>query len=298
MGVVYLLLYVAAALWVTLGSWHWLGDLATGETWQLPWLGLAVAGVLVSGAAVLHALALRRRGQGGVLQGAATGLGASLWTGLLMLIVPPLAAWLQFEWFLEPVHMLPLWTVAGGMLVAYGLASHLLRNRLLAQPLSMVAVALVGCPLGLLAVALPAAHFQHHLSPVVFHVLLPGIEPASRQVLMSPSEPFREAGLSMALGEQTQALLQALGEVETVDVLAEQAAGRLRREPDGSWVGLAPDGTAVAVGTAADLAQAMSEAQAADARAAELAGAEAEAGWQQALRARRDGGRLLGLQRP
>ncbi len=298
MGVICLLGYIAGALVVVLGSSHLMMDLSAGDDLRSS-AGLVGGGVvLVVVSAVLHALVVRRRGHGGVLDDSGAWLSSGAWTGLALWAVPTLWAWLQFEWFMEPVQMYPLPTVAGGVLLAYAVGWRLAHRSPAAQPLAMVGVALVGLPMGLLAVALPAGHFRHHLTEVSLNVMMPGS--AQRQQYALPAEdPLHVAPLP-GLGAGTLAYLEALASAQAVDVDAEVAAGRMRQRPDGTWVAIDADGAEQPLGTAADLAALGQAAERADAQAAALAHAAAEQARQArqarqaGLRERRLGGRLWG----
>lgn len=270
MGVICLLGYIAGALVVVLGSSHLMMDLSAGDGLRAS-AGLVGGGVLlVVASAVLHALVVRRRGHGGVLDGSGAWLSAGAWTGLALWAVPTLWAWLQFEWFMEPVQMYPLPTVVGGVLLAYAVGWRLARRSPAAQPLAMVGVALVGLPMGLLAVALPAGHFRHHLTEVSLNVMVPGSAQGQRYALPA-EDPLHVAPLP-GLGAGTLAYLEALASAQAIDV----------------------DAAEQPLGTAADLDALRQAAERADAQDAVRAHAAAEQARQAGLRERRLGGRLWG----
>jgi len=294
MGVMALLAYLAGAGVLTLGARHVLLDLLSGEAWDSSLQVLLVGTLLVAAAAVLHALVIRRRGHGGLLSSEAHWLQASAGIGGLLWLLPLLAAWLQFEFFVEPVRLFPLPAVLGAMLMVYAIGARLMRQWTWVQPLSMVGVALLGMPLGLLSVALPAAHFQHHLSSVSMQMALPGVGQA--QTYAPPASDLSPAPSLRGTGPGTLEFLEALAQARPIDVQAELAAGRLRRLPDGSLVVVADDGSESPVGTGQDLEMALDAAVRADGEAADKAALAEEAAWQAALRERREGGRWLGRQ--
>ncbi|MCA9711971.1 MAG: hypothetical protein KDK70_39410, partial [Myxococcales bacterium] len=77
-----------------------------------------------------------------------------------LLLLPILVAWVQFECHVEQVWMFPLLTVLGGLAVGAMLGK---RVRWMGSKLGAL---LLGLPLGIAGVWVPAKHFHAHLSSV------------------------------------------------------------------------------------------------------------------------------------
>lgn len=235
----------------------------------------------------------RRRGEGGFLQNL-PGFSRKFWAAAIgAWLGPVVLAWIQFELHWEPVWMFPIITVGGALATSYAVFSHATRSRMLRWPATTVGMAVFGLPLGLLAVALPLAHFNYHLTTVKSQSTNWNTG-KTRTYEWAPSEPTMPETPS-PLGDEVSALLRAFAEAEVVDIQDEIAAGKMRRHDDGSLVRVHPNGTETPIeqGAPGELPEAVDAAFSADARADAQRLAAERAEWNRQMDLRRKGGRLF-----
>jgi hypothetical protein len=291
MGVVYLLGYIFGGAAVTLGLYRLLRDLLDGSPPGDTLLIIAFGAGLISLGGLLHALVERHRSQGGAppeLPGMGhrrLALAGAMWA------LPIVAAWIQFELFIEPIWMSPEVTVLGGLGLTYGVCSRVMAKWPLRRVTATMAVAFLGLPLGLLGVALPIRHFTYHLTEVAVPLQDP-VTRETRTVTFDRDDPPAPAA-PVRVGDETMELVTALGNARRVDVSAELAAGRMRQLEDGRYVVVNPDGTEAPMGTAAQLQQAFDDAIATDGQRAAEEQAARKAAWEQERQRRKRGGRLF-----
>ncbi|QAT88080.1 hypothetical protein EJ065_6552 [Corallococcus coralloides] len=291
MGVVYLLSYIFGGVAVTLGLYRLLGDLRDGSPLGGTLLIVAFGAGLVSLGGLLHVLVERRRNPGGAPRELPR-MGRRMFALVgAMWALPIVAAWIQFELFIEPTYMAPDVTVLGGIGLTFGVCSRVMAKWPMRWATATMAVALIGLPLGLLGVALPIRHFTHHLTDVAM-VLHDDNSPETRTVTFNGDAPSAPA-VPVGVGDEMTELLSAYANAREIDVAAEIAAGRMRQLEDGRYVTVNPDGTEAPIGTAAQLEQAFDDALAADDRKAAEEQAARRAEWEQEMRERKRGGRLF-----
>lgn len=241
MGVVYLLAYVLGAVSTAFGYRNLIDDVLDGEDPLQNWGLLAFGATTIALAALLHAITERRlRTENPLPQGTPVSRGfvavaVALWLG------PLVVSWLQFEAFVDPIHMFPVATVVGSLGVVYALARSAFAAMQLRRVALLVAFAAVGLPVGMLTVGLPMAHFRHHLSGVAIVVWGTRTTPPKTDILEAESPEPEEIPV---VGAGTLELINALANAVPVevDVAEEIAAGRMRREEDGSITILGDDG--------------------------------------------------------
>lgn len=296
MGVFYLLFYIFGAALVTLGGARLIDAIWEGEGWASALQILGVGAGLVVGAAILQGLVQRRRGHAGVLDQLPALSGRGILLALAIYLGSILAAWVQFELFMEPVHMFPFVTVLSAMAMVFGLVQRVVPAGNFRWALLTAAVALFGLPVGLLGLGLPIAHFNHHLTSVRFSLTNPSTYETQEFNFPAdaPEPPVDEVS---PLGEGTLGILEALGSAEEIDVTEEIAAGRMRRLEDGTLVTIHEDGreTTLVTGEAAlgELSAAFDRAWAEDEERAARERAERRAAWEREMLLRKRGGRLF-----
>ncbi len=292
MGVIYLLAYIAGGLGVTFGAFQMMRGL--GELSPLhPAVGIVAVGVaLIVAAACLHGWTEgRRAGKQAALVTTKPSTPALL-IALALWCVPLIAAWAQFELFINPVHVQPELTVLGAITFTYLLARRVMQAGPMRAPGSMISVALFGVPIGLLTAVLPIRHFNFHLTDATTWVFDDAL---ANQVKTLTIERDAETLPSAPLPtrDATLAVLEALGNAKAVDVEQEIAAGRMRRLGDGTLVTVAPDGSTAPIGGADDLARVADEAAEADGRRAAQEHDARVRAFSEELERRRQGGRLF-----
>lgn len=259
---------------------------------ELPLLGVGLGIVIAS--SLLLALVQKRRGTAGIFGG---GRASARLIGITaaLLFVPLLAAWVQFELFWNPVHMMPVFSVLGALGLVYALSTYVFGEGAFQAAGRMSAVALIGLPLGLASVALPARHFNYHLTDVAVSFRE---NVWSRQLKTRIQEADTPDAVERPsdIGDNTLDFLSALANAEEINVQDEIDAGRMRRLDDGSLVRVEADGTTLPVvqdgfGEAMAL---LDEAQEADKKAADEEYTARLSARDQELAQRRVGGRLFG----
>ncbi|MBA2662447.1 MAG: hypothetical protein H0U74_09150 [Bradymonadaceae bacterium] len=292
MGVIYLLLYLLGGLIVTVGSYHLLSDILDELTLWSAFQTIGFGAAIILGAGLLHALTIRRRGNAGVLEDVAEMSGKTMGMAAAAWLLPSVAAWVQFELFIEPVHMFPIITFFGGVALAFGVCSRLMTTWPMRRAAAAMGTALFGIPLGLLAVSLPLHHFNYHLTNV--HVSTRDYSSrATKTQVFKADDPTFKSEMVSSLGKETSALLNAIANAKTIDVAQEVAAGRMRQLDDGSYVTVNADGSLNPVGGAGNLEHSMDEALAADRTVSAEAQAQKRREWEQEIWLRRNGGRLF-----
>ena len=292
MGVIYLLAYIAGGLGVTLGALQVMRGL--GELSPLhPAIGTVALGVaLVVTAACLHGWTESRRAGKHAAPVTTTPSTPALLIALALWGVPLIAAWTQFELFINPVHVQPELTVLGAIAFTYLLARRVLQVGPMRAPGSMIAVALFGVPIGLLTAVLPIRHFNFHLTDATTLVFDDALATQVKTLTIERDAPTPPSA-PLPTRDATLAVLEALGNAKALDVEQEIAAGRMRRLADGTLVAVAPDGSTAPIGGADDLARVADEAAEDDRRrAAEEHDARVRA-FNDELERRRQGGRLF-----
>lgn len=249
-----LLLYIAGGLTLALGAKGALHRVGQGEALGSAGLALAIGAALVVGGAIVHLLSLQRREglddkPGTPSSVFATGAAVGIW------LMPLTASWIQFEMHADPVWMFPLVTLIGAIAASVTLSSRVTYRWVLRPVATMLVVGFVGMPVGFLSVALPLSHFTHHLTTVqVANVDRYGRD--RRPHRFEADVPSRPSAMKQQLD-----LFKALANAKPVDVEAEIAAGRMRREPDGSLVTLDGSGNPQKMRTLDDVEAAMKEAR-------------------------------------
>lgn len=292
MGVIYLLLYIFGAFVVSVGVSHILDAVVLGEPLLEAADTLGFGALMIVGGGVLHAVVAKRRGDEGLLgmlpdlssRGFATA--AALW------LVPVLWGWVQFELFWDPVDLYPMITMMGAIGLAYGVFSKLgSRVPGFRAAVTMLGIAFVGLPLGMLSLALPTNHYNYHLTTV--HNVT--VNPNTSEVNTIISEADQPSMLEpmFEIGDETLGVMKAFGEAKEIDVEAEIAAGKMKRLDNGNLVRINDDGTETPIGGADEFRQMMADAAATDELAAEKTRAEERAAWWAEMIERKKGGRLF-----
>lgn len=293
MGVFYLLFYLLGAALVTFGATELAGAVLEGEGWSRGLTAAGLGGLVIAGGGLLQALVARRRGGTGLLETLSPMRGRTVvsWLGLYLGSI--VAAWVQFELYAEPVHMFPFLTVPAALAVVFGLATRVLRTGRLRGVWLASSLALVGLPVGLLGVVLPAAHFNHHLSSVKFVLTDPHTH-ESREVTL-PADAPNPPEAEVALGEETLGFLHALANAKEVDVAEELAAGRMLQLEDGRYVIVDEDGRErpVEAGAAEKLTEQLGLSVEADTAAGLQKYAAQRELWEREMERRRRAGRLF-----
>ncbi|RAL20133.1 hypothetical protein DL240_18665 [Lujinxingia litoralis] len=295
MGVIYLLVYIFGSLSVWLGSRNVISAALDGESilGAMQFVGFGVWMIVL--AAILHAVVLKRREDAGVLEG----LNPSRWKlligGMLAWWVPTVAAWIQFELYIDPIRMFPFVTVVGAGAVVLWLAFRVLPQTKMMWPLATVAVTLLGIPLGLLTVSVPIKHFNHHLSSVKIRAFENSGYARSYEGIIAAHDDTYIGGPAPLIGEEGLGVLGELADAREVDVEAEIAAGRLREAEDGTLIKINEDGSEEKVGTLETFDDVFQEALEADRKVASEEEARKRAAWEAEMEERRRGGRFLGL---
>jgi hypothetical protein len=292
MGVFFLLAYIFGALLITFGSLHLVRDVLDGSvlTDGLVVLVVGIGVALLGG--LMHAIVARRRQDAGLLEAVPPMGGRMLALCVGLWLVPPIFGWVQFELFIDPVRMFPGLTIAGASLLVLGLVARVLEHSRLRWPAACVAVAVVGIPLGLATVLLPARHFLHHMTDVRVSVSNPETHESKEFVFQGDSPEFH-SGYQSDFGPELGGLLEAIADAETVDLEEEIAAGRMKRLDDGSYATVRPDGSTVPTGGKEDLLEAWAQASESDREWAARQREQERMEWQMAMEARKRGGRIF-----
>lgn len=282
----HLILYVFGAVALSLGCWVAARAVQEEGAWagEGVW-AIGLGAVAVFGGALLHHRLQRRWPEAAEDDAPDSG---ERWgrIGVGLLVLPLLAAWVQFELFVDPIQMFPFTTVVGGLLASYGLARLVLPQGRARRVFGPSFAAGVGVPGALLAHVLLVGHFTHHLCTVQVWALpgdqITGADPA----VVHADLPQMESELELP---DAQLALMAALDAQPVD------ASEFRVDANGTLVHVGHDGThtpartlsAEALEAMFDRARRGDEAAARDARERQRAAYQAE------LQALRRGGRLF-----
>jgi hypothetical protein len=295
MGVAYLLTYIAGALLVVAGSTRLLNDLLSGSDLTEGGSVFLDGVVVILAGGILQAVVIGRRGDAGVLDDLPPAGSRVLILGAIAWLASVTWPWIQFELFWNPIRIYPLITLLASSASVFALAHRIFRQSKLRVSFATMSVALLGVPLGLLSVIVPAAHFNHHLTDVRTSTY--STSGGVRDHTFSGSDAFLSEHESESLGDETARLLDAIGQAEPIDVEADIEQGRLMRLEDGTLVILDEEHFA-AMADQQEVAKRLEDAleedrkKAAQDRARESARALAE------MNERRLGGRILGFTPP
>ncbi|MEX1365490.1 MAG: hypothetical protein AB1Z98_20350 [Nannocystaceae bacterium] len=165
---------------------------------------------------------------------------------LAIFATPIVIAWLQFELRLDVVWMFPLITLAGGVWSG-AVLGRLLAPRRLPGVGTLLGVALVGIPAGLMGFSLPMQHFNTHMTDVRVLELddQPPIEgePPKKGYYRFSAElpPFPEIeDLEVDVTDEAEAPLLEIGEPVELGTLLERGDAEMI---DGELYVRQPDGT-------------------------------------------------------
>ncbi len=262
-GVLSLLLYAVGAVGLSLVVEGAIGaedPMAIGAAGRLV---LAVSAAALSGAVLLQ---LVREAAGPTLLGEPADRGAPVDAVLgspprsadgsrgvtlarwgAVIVAPIVVSWIEFELFVDPVDLFPLITVLGGIGFGLSLAdlSPLRRARGVQR---LLGVALVGLPLGLLAVTVPSGHYRAHGTGVTAWGIdsFGGIEPYR----LGPASP-PVAPRAAVIGGAELELIGAIAEAEPVPLVELLERGEVRLVEDRLFVRTATGGWAPAGGAGA-----------------------------------------------
>ncbi|MEL6546860.1 MAG: hypothetical protein AAFQ82_19700 [Myxococcota bacterium] len=205
---------------------------------------------------------------------------------LALVGVPTVVSWAEFELFVDPVDMFPLLTLIGGIGFGVTLANSV-ATRALKSTQRMLAVAILGLPLGFLSIGWPSAHFRSHGSGVDLWGVdeLGALTPYSLEPSPQPRAPSRPV-----MGTEELSQFGAIANAQEVNVSAKLESGEWsyidgtlhERNASGEYV-------PIEMATADDLDQMFDEARRADDAAHRKALDEHE----EALEKHRRGGRLF-----
>ena len=278
------ILYVFGAVSLSLGAYFAAGAVQDGAWEGEGSWALGVGAVAVSLGAWLHDRERRRWPE----PPAGEGSNGIWWlrVGAGLLLLPLLAAWVQFELFMDPIQMFPFTTLIGAVATSYALVRVALPVGRARCVLGPTIAASVGVPGALLVHALLVAHFTHHLSNVAVWVLPGGRYSEDRPTLVGADLPQMES--EMELPTASLELLAQL-EAEPLD------PSEYRIDADGSLLRIEPDGTEVPVETltAAEFGAIFDEAQRQDEADAREARASRRAAYAAQVEALRRGGRIF-----
>ncbi|RAL20132.1 hypothetical protein DL240_18660 [Lujinxingia litoralis] len=298
MGVIYLLIYVFGSVIVSTGSWRVFTAVLEGDPIMAGLRILGFGTLMIVMAAVLHAVVLLRHEDGGLREGRNPVGPRWLVLGLMGWWGPTLAAWIQFECFLDPIRMFPLVTLGGACAVALWGVFRGLPGRTYQGPVGMVAMSLVGIPMGLMTLSVPVKHFTYHLSAVDIGSYSTGAlyGERSRAILNADDVTYLETSAPI-FGEESQPFLEVLASARTINVAEEIAAGRMRELEDGTWIKIHDDGREEVLEELENFGERLDVALAADAATAAEAAARERAAWEAYVEERRQGGRIFGFGR-
>lgn len=211
--------------------------------------------------------------------------------GVLFLFVPVGAGWVQFELYRDEILMFPVASLVAGITLGVLLANCVFRGRYRSSA-RMLSIAIVGMPLGLLAFAIPSAHFRHHGSAVVVYTypedrLTPKKNVFKSDQPLPPSDPIVGEGTLEMIGD----LANALKNAERIDVAEKLETGAWVQK-DGAYFERLEDGSlrAIEFGAADDLFEEFED----EARAKDQAQLEAlKAEYERSEIQRKRGGRLF-----
>ncbi|MEO1170842.1 MAG: hypothetical protein AAFX94_02160 [Myxococcota bacterium] len=131
---------------------------------------------------------------------------------LSLIAVPTLISWIEFEMFVQSIDMFPLLTLIGGLGFGITLANAFALQKFKSTQ-RMLAVALVGLPLGFMAIGVPSSHFRYHGSAVD----LWGVdELGAFKAYTLDADPDPSSPMQPIMGEGELALLRAFANAEKV----------------------------------------------------------------------------------
>lgn len=288
MGIAYLLAFISGAFLITIGTHRLIDDMLTRADLMEALIALSGGIFVIILAGVLLSVVASRRDDEGML----SHLEPMGWRGFVTASVlwlgPLIWAWIQFERFVTPVELFPKLSIIGACAFAFGVTQHAFKKSRFRTAMSTTAIALFGIPAGVLSVALPTAHFNHHLTPVKTSTYGAGQDMSFHPLLL---EDPRRDDVTSILDEETAGLLSALANAEPVeiDVQAEIEAGRARLE-DGSLVLLDEEGEPIPRANLDDL---FDSANSKDDEASDRARTEEIRRFDAMVRERSQGGRIF-----
>jgi hypothetical protein len=215
-GVPSLLAYLAGSFVLIVTILKTAGAESLDDIWEGAWTALRVAFLLIALGVALQAVR-ERGGPDSDLADAARApfeLRAFKWPAILIL-GPVLWGWLQFELYWDPISLLPLVSIIGG--VALGVvAGRLFGRTAFGTSATMSLVAILGLPVAALSIALPSQHFRRHGSTIEFVVYSDHHPPTRHEMAPEMPEPPRAPERSL-LGPGTAELMNAFANAKPVE---------------------------------------------------------------------------------
>lgn len=215
-GVPSLLAYLAGSFVLIVTILKTAGAESLDDIWEGAWTALRVAFLLIALGVVLQAVRERGRPNSELADAAREpfAIRAFKWPAILIL-GPVLWGWVQFELYWDPISLMPLVSIVGG--VALGVVAGRLFGRTASgTSATMSLVAIFGLPVAALSIALPSQHFRRHGSTIEFVVYSDHHPPTRHELAPEMPEPPRAPERSL-LGPGTAELMNAFADAKPVD---------------------------------------------------------------------------------